>query len=200
VDGARAESGARVMRLQTTAACRRTPEVVMALEELQLPYELERVPDGHFMETHGRIGPRLVDGELVVFEPGAMLKHLARRAKAPLTDAEWCEVDQWLELSLAHLRPAAARVGRLRMSGRGDDPLVAQETDAVLKLLALLDRHLRGREWMLGRFSVLDCSLTALGMLQVIGFELERFEALATYRARLMQRPSWVRAMEKLAA
>src|SRR4051812_39334762 len=97
------EAGGGVMRLETTASCRRTPEVVMALEVLGVPYTLHRVADGHFMQTFGRMGPRLVDGESSLFEPGAMLRYLVRREpehdKVPRTRAELSEMDQWLELN-----------------------------------------------------------------------------------------------------
>src|SRR5690349_15502890 len=95
--------------LKSTKACGRTPDVLLALEELGLPYTLEHVEEGWFTETYGRMGPMLRDGELTAFEPAAIIRHLARRTKGtplwPTDDDEVCRAEQWMDYAISQLRP-----------------------------------------------------------------------------------------------
>jgi hypothetical protein len=64
--------------IESTRNCGQTPRVLVLLEELAVPYELTLRPDGYFVESYGRPGPRLVEGELTLFESPTMLRHCAR--------------------------------------------------------------------------------------------------------------------------
>jgi len=187
-----------VIRLKSTARCLRTPDVVMALEELAVPYELERVGDGYFSGAFGRIGPQLLDGELAVFEPAAIIRHLARQ-HAPFTGAEACAADQWMDFAISQLRPAAARLGAQRMApGGGAAASIADETQKLTTALAVLEHQVRDREFLLGRFTVVDCAFSLLAVLPMFGLDLAPFEALSAYRARLLARPSWSRTLARV--
>ena len=55
----------------------------------------------------------------------------------------------------------------------------------------LLDAHLADREFLMDGFTIADAYLvTVLGWTEHCGIDLERWPALAAYRARLRQRPS----------
>jgi glutathione S-transferase len=187
-----------MIRLKTTARCLRTPDVVMALEELGVPYELERVAEGYFGATFGRPGPQLLDGELSIFEPAAIIRHLARQ-HAPFADGEACRADQWMDFAISQLRPALGRLGtQRRATGGGAPATIADETGRVMSALSAIDGGVRDREYLLGRFTVVDCSFCLLAMLPTFGLDLTPFPALSAYRARLVERPSWTRTMARL--
>ena len=182
-----------MIRLKTTARCMRTPDVVMALEELGVAYAVERVSDGFFSSMFGRMGPQLLDGELGVFEPAAIIRHLARQ-HAPLSGEDACRADEWMDLAISQLRPAVGRLGAQRRAPGGGVPAtIADETDRLTSALTVIDRGLRDREFLLGRFTIVDCAFTMLAMLPMLGVDLEPFPAALTYRDRLMARPSFTR-------
>jgi glutathione S-transferase len=64
---------------------------------------------------------------------------------------------------------------------------------------AILDRHMQGRRWAAGEsFSLADCSAApALLYADWAHPMAERFEHARAYRARLLQRPSYARALEE---
>ena len=187
-----------MIRLETTPRCGRTPDVVLALEELGVPYELVQQNEGHFTETYGRMGPLLRDGELAVFEPTAIIRHLGRThgpaAALPDGAAEHAQVDGFMDLVYSQLRPALARLGpALMASGGGNPAVIAEEMGRLNGVLKYLERTLSDREFLLGRFTVADCTLTLLPMLVQRGFDFSAHPAVVRYVARLTARPSWAK-------
>src|SRR3954466_6090949 len=91
------------MHIESTHCCGQTPRLLLLLEEIGAAYELTLRPDGHFLATYGRPGPRLVDDDLTLFECGTMLRHCARTRgegrMLPRSSRELARVDAWLELS-----------------------------------------------------------------------------------------------------
>src|SRR4051812_22347184 len=89
--------------VESTRNCGQTPRVLVLLEELAVPYELSLRPDGYFLETYRRPGPRLVEGDLTLFESATMLRHCARTRSegrfAPRSPRELTRVDRWLDCS-----------------------------------------------------------------------------------------------------
>lgn len=190
------------MKLTTTARCGRTPAVLLALEELALPYELEVVADGTFLERYGRLGPTLQDGELLLFEQNAIVRHLARghagSPLAPASEAEACALDQWMDFSLSHLRPP---LGRLRESmttggpGAGSPP--PELLAPVKRALGVLDQALSGKEYLLGRFTFADCAFAGLEALAMLGPIFSGVPSLKAYVERLAARPASERARSR---
>jgi hypothetical protein len=71
------------MDIETTPRCGQTPRLLLLLEEIGTPYELTLRPDGHFLATYGRPGPRLVDDDLTLFECATMLRQRAPPRRQP---------------------------------------------------------------------------------------------------------------------
>lgn len=86
------------------------------------------------------------------------------------------------------LRPAERR-----------DPAGIEENKAALdRAYAWLDRHMAGREWAWGDFSLADCAAApSLFYADWVNPNDGRFPALAAYRARLLARPSVARAVDE---
>jgi glutathione S-transferase len=191
-----------MLTLETTARCGRTPDVVFALEELGVPYELVQRSEGHFTGTYGRMGPLLRDGELELFEPPAMLRHLARRhgPSALLADGptELAQSDAWMDFVYSQLRPALGRLGTQRMAPGGGNPaVIAEELGKLTGVLKVADKTLHEREFLLGRFTLADCTFSLLPMVARVGFDLSPYPGLDGYRARLTARPAFARMTAK---
>ncbi len=155
---------------------------MFALEELGLEYEVETVPDGTFYTGWGSPGPTLEDGDVLVIEPAAILRHLARRSKAlwPTPLALQAAGDRWIDFLQRRLV-------------RGFD---AGSPERIDSLLGFVERQLEYGRWFLGDdLTIADCLYAYLGQAyarQKIAFE--RFPAIAAYVERLEARPALVRA------
>lgn len=125
------------MLVRSTRNCPNTPKVLLALHELGIAYETAIEEDGWFRAHVGCPGPTLEDGDLVVIEINAILRHIGRSyGLLPQDRATLAEADRWLELYRR----------------------IAEKADASAPLIAFLERRLEGRDWLLGAFSVADCA------------------------------------------
>lgn len=99
--------------------------------------------------------PALTDGDFKLWESNAILTYLATRF--PETDAlpsdprGRADADRWLHWQSCHLMPA---MGALKTA---DDP----DTSVVTPLLKILDQQLAGKEYILGKLSVVDFAIAA---------------------------------------
>jgi glutathione S-transferase len=168
-----------------------------ALEEAKLPYRVEGVPfhdrkDEHLAhQPFGQV-PWLTDGDLSIFESGAILLHLGEKSDALMpTDAKRrSEVKEWLFAALNSVEMAALPWGFLKWGGESNkffDDFVKQRLDRLEAVLAK-------REWLVGSFSVAD-----IMMADVLRF-VDRFDGLAShsacrdYVARATARPAFAKA------
>jgi len=160
-----------------------TPRILYALEEMGVPYRVETVPDGSFTLRYGIPGPELVDGDRIVVEVGAILRHVGRTYGAgtlwPADRFDQAEVDRWLDFQ-------AVRIARA-VAGR--------DLEMLGTLLGAFERHISTRTWILGD----DFTIADLGFVQAMlkrdKFPLETFPATAAYFDRLSGRPAWKRAL-----
>src|SRR5205085_2975927 len=99
-----------------------------ALEEAGLPYRVESVPfrsrgAGHFAhQPFGQV-PWLTDGDLTIFESGAILLHLGERSAAlmPADARGRSEAKEWLFAALASVEAASQPWSLLVFSGESHD-------------------------------------------------------------------------------
>jgi len=193
--------------IESTKGCGQTPRVVFALEELgsSAPkFELHTKPDGHFTQTYGRPGPRMLDGPLTLQESPAMLRHLARkygrRQLLPGSLTGQAQVDEWFDfnfrLSMTFLRWMDESK---RPEAERDAKVLASAQQMMESFLGVLDRHLADREWLVGSFTVADCGLVSMARIGTM-FDLAKRPHLKAYLDRLTHRPAWLRAQEKIAA
>lgn len=173
-----------------------------ALEEAGLPYRVESVPfrdrnAEHF--THQPFGqvPWLTDGDISVFESGAILLHLGERSDAlmPVDPRGRAEVIEWVFAGLNSVEMPSVPWSLFKFSGDDADTPGRQHLDAFLNArLQHMNTVLAGREWLAGAFSVADIAMSDVLRL------VDRFEGLAAYPAcrayvaRATARPSFVKA------
>jgi glutathione S-transferase len=174
-----------------------------ALEEAGLPYRVNSVPfrdrgAEHFShQPFGQV-PWLTDGDLSIFESGAILLHLAERSDAlmPVDPHGRSEVKQWLFAAIASVEAASQPWSFFKFSGdTGETPMWKFFDDFLMKSrLPHIETVLARREWLVETFSVADILMTDVLRL------VDRFDGLAAYPvcsdyvARATARPSFVKA------
>lgn len=174
-----------------------------ALEEAGLPYRIESVPFRNRGRTHfahqpfGQV-PWLTDGDLSIFESGAILLHLAERSEAlmPTDPRRRSEVKEWLFAALNSVEMASLPWSLLTFTGAARDTPEWKLFDDFLYLHRLkhLEAVLAEREWLVGTFSVADILMA--DVLRLIGRlgGLEEYPACRGYVARATARPTFVKA------
>lgn len=86
----------------------------------------------------------------------------------------------------------------LRPEGERDPRGVAEARAMLDKAYAWLEAHLNGREWAAGDFSLADCGAGPFLFYADWSHPLDgRFPNVAAYRARLMARPAFARAIDE---
>ena len=173
-----------------------------ALEEAGLPYRVEGVPfrdrgAEHFAhQPFGQV-PWLTDGELSIFESGAILLHLGERSDAlmPADPQRRSETKEWLFAALNSVEAASLPWSIMVFSGHNDETPAWQLLDGFLQLrLGHMEPVLADREWLAGSFSVADILMADVLRL------VDRFDGLAKYPAardyvtRATARPAFLKA------
>jgi glutathione S-transferase len=174
-----------------------------ALEEARLPYRVESVPfrsrgAEHFAhQPFGQV-PWLVDGDLSIFESGAILLHLGERSDAlmPVERHARSEVKEWLFAALASVEAASQPWSLFVFSNFSKDTEEWKMFEGFLKVHRLphMEKVLAGREWLAGSFSVADILMADVLRL-VDRFEgLAEFPACRDYVRRATARPAFLKA------
>ncbi len=173
-----------------------------ALEEAELPYRVESTPfrtrsPEHLLHQPFGQAPWLTDGDLSIFESGAILLHLGSRSGAlmPVDPRRRSEAVQWVFAALNSVEMASLPWAILKFSGDAGDTPAWKRLDEFLKVrLQRMEPVLAGREWLAGTFSVADMLMADVLRL------VDRFDGLAEhpacrdYVARATTRPSFVKA------
>lgn len=172
-----------------------------ALEEAGLPYRVESVPfrdrkAEHFAhQPFGQV-PWLTDGDMSIFESGAILLHLGERSDAlmPADPRRRSETLEWLFAALNSVEMASLPWSLLVFSGDTDSQARKRFDDFLKARLQHMESVLAGREWLAGSFSVAD--ILMVDVLRLV----DRFDGLAghpacrAYVARATARPAFVKA------
>jgi glutathione S-transferase len=176
-----------------------------ALEEAGLAYRVESTPfrergPAHFAaQPFGQV-PWLTDGELTIFESGAILLHLAAKSPAlmPTDPRGRVEVMEWVIAALNSVDLPSQPWALFRFLGfPGESPEAKFVEDFLKARLERMEAVLAGREWLTaGRFTVAD-----LLMADVLR-QVNRFDGLADYPAchayvtRVTSRPAFVKSFD----
>lgn len=156
-----------------------------ALEEAGLPYRIESVPfrdrrPEHFTrQPFGQV-PWLTDGDISIFESGAILLHLGERSNAlmPADPRSRSEVIEWLFAALNSVEMASLPWSLFKFTGDTDVMPGRQMLDKFLaSRLKHLEQVLAEREWLVGTFSIADIAMADVLRL------VDRFGGLAEYPA-----------------
>jgi glutathione S-transferase len=173
-----------------------------ALEEAALPYRVESVSfrdrkAAHFShQPFGQV-PWLTDGDISIFESGAILLHLSERSVAlmPADPRGRSEVIQWLFAALASVEAASQPWSFFKFSGNADETPMRQFFDGFLEArLKHMETVLEGREWLTETFCVADILMADVLRLVNRFDGLAAYPACRAYVARATARPSFVKA------
>jgi len=181
------------------------------LEELGLPYELNQMafhPKDLKSDAHrkrhplGRV-PVLEDGDVTLWESGAITEYLLERHKngglKPAVDApEYPAYLQWLHYCEGMVMPPVNTIvvhTILLPEDRRDATVLGQAKRLLTKALAPVDNALAGKEYLIGSFSAADTMLGhAAVMSNRLGCVPDEMTNLKSYVARLEARPAFKKA------
>ncbi|WP_421705310.1 glutathione S-transferase family protein [Alloalcanivorax xenomutans] len=173
-----------------------------AMEEAGLPYRVESVPfhdrgaDHFSRQPFGQV-PWLTDGDLSIFESGAILLHLGERSEALMSadPRARSEVIQWLFAALNSVEMASLPWFLFQFSGDKEQTPGRQYLDDFLaSRLRHMEAVLAGREWLAGRFSIADILMADVLRLVDRFDGLTEHPACRDYVARATARPAFVKA------
>jgi glutathione S-transferase len=174
-----------------------------ALEEAALPYRIATVPmreRGAAHLAHQPFGqvPWLTDGNLSVFESGAILLHLGNRSDAlmPTEPQRRAEAISWLFAALNSVEPPALSAAVFRFAGDTERTPGRDRLDAFLQgRLQHMERVLSGREWLAGDFSVADIAMAdVMRLVDRFAGGLDEYPACRDYMRRATARPAFAKA------
>ncbi|MET0351646.1 MAG: glutathione S-transferase family protein [Rhizobacter sp.] len=183
----------------------RDMRVRWAFEEVGQPYDVRLVsfaemkaPAHRERNPFGQI-PTYEDGDLKLFESGAIVLHIAERHAGllPADPGARSRAITWLFAALSTVEPPIVERSMAALFER-DKPWHAERLamldDRVRVRLGELSHHLGEADWLDGAFSVADLMMvTVLRRLGSSGL-VEGFPNLAAYIARGEARPAYRRA------
>ena len=183
----------------------RDTRVRWALEETGQPYDVRLVsfkamkePAHLARHPFGQI-PSYEDGDLVLFESGAIVLHIAERHPGLLPDDADARARAiaWMFAALSTVEPPILDLANAKFL-EGDKPWAAQRLplvqDRVRDRLGLLSRRLGDADWLEDAFSAGDLMMVSVLLRLRASGLLDEFPNLSTYVARGEARPAYKRA------
>ena len=186
---------------------------LLFLEEAGIDYEIRPVniskgeqfePEFLKISSNNRI-PAIVDHDpedggppLALFESGAILQYLAEKTgKFIPEDARGrAEVLQWLNWQMGGIGPMFGQY--LHFADYAPEKLpysIERYTREAERLLGVLDRRLKDREYVAGEYSIAD--LAIYPWVRRILARFANFENVRRWASTVAQRPATIRAYEK---
>ena len=181
-------------------------KVSIALEEMGLEYEaiaVDITENEQFEPTFLEISPNnkipaIRDGDVTLFESGAILLYLARRSGKflpPESTPEYWRTVEWLMWQMGGYGPMLGQAHHFLRYNRGkSDYAEARYADEARRLSGVLDRHLASSEFLTGELSVADFAIwpwTARFEWQDI--DLAEFPNVLRWYRQLAARPAFAR-------
>lgn len=188
----------------------RTARVLWMANELGLDYEHDKVdfrdggtktPEYLAINPNAKI-PAIQDGDLVMWESGAINLYLAKKHPGPMTPKtleEEALTLQWTLWGLLEIEGPLVTMmqHRLFRPEAERDEGAAKAAEATLqKPLAVLDARLAGRDWLLGeRFTVADLNLAGvLSASRMVKLDLSGFKNVDAWLTNCTSRPAYAKA------
>lgn len=185
----------------------RDMRVRWALEEVGQPYEVRlltfeamKQPAHLHRNPFGQI-PTYEEGDLILFESGAIVMHLAERHTGLLPDDPDARARAvaWMFAALNTLEPPVFERSMALVLERDrpwHEERLAMLDERIAARLDQLSSHLDGADWLDGAFSAGDL-LTASVLMRLKGsYLLDERPALVAYLARNEARPAFQRAFD----
>lgn len=173
-----------------------------ALEEAGLPYQVETTPFAergpeHLAHQPFAQVPWLIDGDISIFETGAILLHLGECSEAlmPADPKGRAEVVNWLFAALNSVEMATQPWSFMFFADGARAGVAWDWLDSFYKIrLDRLEPVLAEREWLAGRFSVADLLMADVLRLPDRFGGLDGHHACKAYLARAVARPAFQKA------
>ena len=190
----------------------RAVRVAWLLEELGLDYELERfqlgdkaMREASYRAVHpmSRV-PALQDGEVTLFESGAIVQYLLARhgngKLQPVVDSpDFPQFLQWLHYAEGMIMPPINTIvveTILMPPERRTELNVTRATKLLNQMLTAVDAHMEGRDYLAGDFSAADVMTGhACYVSGGLGADHSDKPNLAAYVERLKARPAFQKAL-----
>src|SRR6266567_5924281 len=185
----------------------RDTRVRWALEEVGEPYQVRPVsframkePAHVALHPFGQI-PTYEEGDLALFETGAIVFHIAERHAGLLPDDANARARAitWMFAALNTMEPPILELGTARLL-EGDKPWSKQRMplveDRVRGRLGQLSSRLDDSDWLDGAFSAGDLVMVSVLVRLKSSGILDEFPNLAAYLARGEARPAYQRAFD----
>jgi glutathione S-transferase len=185
----------------------RDTRVRWALEEVNEPYDVrflsfKAMKERAHLTLHpfGQI-PTYEEGDLALFETGAIVFHIAERHAGLLPDEANARARAitWMFAAVNTVEPAILELANARLL-EGDKPWSKERLplveDRVRDRLKQLSARLGSADWLDGAFSAGDLMMVSVLLRLKSSGILEEFPNLAAYVARGEARPAYKRAFD----
>ena len=197
----------------------RSLRVRWLLEELAIPYQLEtrklaelKTPEYLALHPLGKVpsirddaggDDAAGDGDLVLFESGAIVQYLLEsygngRLEPKRGSPERPKFLQWLHFAEASVAPQLGLIVQntlIRPEAERIAAIVPDATKAANNALAVVERALAGRDWLLREFSAADVMMGYSVLLaNFVKVVTDATPSLRAYLARCQERPAFQRA------
>ena len=190
----------------------RAGRIVWLLEELGLPYEINKMafhPKDLKSDAHrarhplGRV-PVLEDGDLTLWESGAIVEYILERhknggLKPAVASPEFPTYLQWFHYCEGMVMPPVNTIvvqTILLPPDRRDATALGQAQRLLTRSLAPVNEALAGKDYLIGDFSAADVMLGhAIFMSNRVGCVSDDMTNLKAYVARIEARPAFQMAI-----
>lgn len=188
-------------------------KVSVALEEMGLDYEPHLVTlrdadvkSDAFLSLNPNnkipaiIDPNGPDGPIGIFKSGAILLYLAEKPGKFIgnTASDKSQITQWLMFQMGGLGPMLGQMGFFfKFAGKDipDDRPRDRYRDEAIRLLAVVEKQLQGRDWIAGEYSIADMTIAPwinalefYGTQDVVGYH--DLKNVPAYVERFFARPA----------
>ena len=190
----------------------RAGRIIWLLEELELPYEVNNMafhPKDLKSDEHrkrhplGRI-PVLDDGDIRIYESGAIIEYVLERhknggLKPKVNSDEFPQYLQWFHYCEGMVMPPINTIvvqTILLPEDRRDETVLKQAKNLLTKALIPVDESLHDKEFLIGKFSAADLMLGhSCFMANRLGCVGEDMSNIKAYVERIKARPAFAKAI-----
>jgi glutathione S-transferase len=163
-----------------------------------LSFEALKGPEHRKLHPFGQI-PSYEQGDLVLFESGAIVLHIASEHAGLLPEDRdgRARAIAWMFAALSTVEPPIDQFGMAAMLERDEPWFAARQPMLEARVhtrLTELAARLGSADWLDGEFSAGDLMMVAVLRRLKVSRLLERYPALAAYVARAEARPAFARA------
>lgn len=178
-----------------------------ALEEAGLGYRTrtlnagEERPDWLLAEQPFGQVPALIDGDIHLFESGAILLHLAEKSEVlmPKDPQDRASTQSWVFAAFNSLESFVFELFFVNVIFRKEEWAKLRKPSAedfLRRRLASVEKALGGKDYLVGAFTVADIAMATVLREANDHLGLTEFPALDAYLKRCLARPAFQRALD----